>query len=113
MAKTWLNDLNEGDIFWKGNTSSGVLKFQHCGDAHNPNFRMSRIKAKILDSPQCSGQINDFEPELFVTQYVYDNYDEAAEEVKKTLRSKIAECIKTIKQQQEYLDNLNSVLRKL
>ena len=113
MAKTWLNDLNEGDIFWKGNTSSGVLKFQHCGDAHNPNFKMSRIKAKILDSPQCFGEMNGFESELFVNQYVYDNYNEAADEVKKSLTRKIAECIKTIEQQREYLDDLNSVLRKL
>ena len=113
MAKTWLNDLNEGDIFWKGDISSGVMKMQHCGDAHNPNFKMSRIKVKILDSPQCSGQINNFEPELFVTQYVYDNYDEAAEEVKKTLRSKIDECIKTIKQQQEYLGELTVLFNKL
>ena len=113
MAKTWLNDLNEGDIFWKGNTSSGVLKFQHCGDAHNPNFKMSRIKAKILDSPQCFGEMNGYDSELFVNQYVYDNYNEAADEVKKSLTNKIAECIKTIEQQREYLDDLNSVLRKL
>lgn len=113
MAKTWLNDLKEGDIFWKGNASSGVLKLQHCGSAHNPNFKMHRIKAKILDSPQCFGEMNGFKPELFVNQYVYDNYDEAADEVKKNLKSKIAECNKIIKQQRKYINDLNSVLRKL
>ena len=113
MAKTWLNDLKEGDIFWTGNISSGVLKLQHCGDAHNPNFKMSRIKAKILDSPQCFGQMNGFESELFVNQYVYDNFDEAADELRNDITSKIDECTKTIEQQKEYLDALNYMLRKL
>ena len=79
--KVWLNDLKEGDIFYLPSTIlQNVLKCEHLGDAHNMNFRMSRIKFKILEG--CDKDINEVlgeDNELFVNQYVYTDYDSAHE----------------------------------
>jgi asparagine synthetase A len=90
--KVWLNNLKEGDIFYHI-ILDNVYKCEHLGDAHNMNFKMSRIKYKILDNDNILfnenllGHIH----EAFVNQYVYDNYDEAEEanidELKKELKS--------------------------
>ena len=43
--KVWLNDLKEGDIFYFPSTIlMETLKCKHLGDAHNMNYKMSRIK---------------------------------------------------------------------
>ena len=91
--KVWLNDLKEGDIFyWPSTILQNVLKCEHLGDAHNMNFRMSRIKFKILEG--CDKDINEVlgeDNELFVNQYVYTDYDSAHEvlidKLKKELES--------------------------
>ena len=46
--KVWLNDLKEGDIFYHI-MMNRIYKCKHLGDAHNMNFRMSRIKFEIID----------------------------------------------------------------
>jgi len=89
--KVWLNNLKEGDIFYHILLDK-VYKCKHLGDAHNMNFKMSRIKFEILDNDiifneNLLGNIH----EAFVNQYVYDDY-ESAEEVcidglKKELKS--------------------------
>jgi len=75
--KVWLNDLKEGDIFYHI-ILNNVCKCKHLGDAHNMNFKMSRIKFAIIENSnnflvELGGQIH----EAFVNQYVYDNYEEA------------------------------------
>lgn len=75
--KVWLNDLKEGDIFYHI-ILNNVCKCKHLGDAHNMNFKMSRIKFVIIENSnnflvELGGQIH----EAFVNQYVYDNYEEA------------------------------------
>jgi len=89
--KVWLNDLNEGDIFYHI-LLDNVYKCKHLGDAHNMNFKMSRIKFEILDkniifNENLLGNIH----EAFVNQYVYDDYESAKEacidDLKKELKS--------------------------
>jgi len=90
--KVWLNNLKAGDIFYHIILDS-VYKCEHLGDAHNMNFKMSRIKYKIIDNDNILfnenllGSIH----EAFVNQYVYDNYDEAEEaniaDLKKEIKS--------------------------
>ncbi len=74
--KVWLNDLKEGDIFYHI-VLNNVCKCKHLGNAHNMNFKMSRIKFNIIENSnflvELGGQIH----EAFVNQYVYDNYEEA------------------------------------
>ena len=90
--KVWLNNLKEGDIFYHI-IWDNVYKCEHLGDAHNMNFKMSRIKYKILDNDTILFNENLLGPihEAFVNQYVYDNYDEAEEaninELKKELKN--------------------------
>ena len=89
--KVWLNDLKEGDIFYHI-LLDHVYKCKHLGDAHNMNFKMSRIKFEILDkdiifNENILGNIH----EAFVNQYVYDDYESAEEAcidgLKKELKS--------------------------
>ena len=75
--KVWLNNLKEGDIFYHILLDK-VYKCKHLGDAHNMNFKMSRIKFEILDNDiifneNLLGNIH----EAFVNQYVYDDYESA------------------------------------
>ena len=89
--KVWLNDLKEGDIFYHI-LLDRVCKCKHLGDAHNMNFRMSRIKFEIIDNDNIFnenllGNIH----EAFVNQYVYDDYESAEEacidDLKKELKN--------------------------
>ena len=89
--KVWLNNLKEGDIFYHI-LLDRVCKCKHLGDAHNMNFKMSRIKFEILDkniifNENLLGNIH----EAFVNQYVYDDYESAKEacidDLKKELKS--------------------------
>ena len=89
--KVWLNNLKEGDIFYHILLDK-VYKCKHLGDAHNMNFKMSRIKFEILDkdtifNENLLGNIH----EAFVNQYVYDDYESAEEacidDLKKELKS--------------------------
>lgn len=89
--KVWLNDLKEGDIFYHIILDK-VYKCEHLGDANNMNFRMSRIKFKILDDNELFNEdlLGDTH-EAFVNQYVYDDYESAEEacinDLKKELKS--------------------------
>lgn len=74
--KIWLNNLKEGDIFYHIMLNH-VYKCKHCGDANNPNFRMSRVKFEILDENDMLKELFGTEHEAFVNQYVYDDYEEA------------------------------------
>lgn len=98
--KVWLNDLKEGDIFYHI-LLDRVCKCEHLGDAHNMNFRMSRIKFKVLDDNELFNEdlLGDTH-EAFVNQYVYDDYESAKEacidDLKKELKS-IKESIVSLK----------------
>ena len=89
--KVWLNDLNEGDIFYHI-LLDNVYKCKHLGNAYNMNFKMPRIKFEILDdetifNEDLLGNVH----EAFVNQYVYDDYESAEEacidNLKKELKS--------------------------
>jgi hypothetical protein len=77
--KVWLNDLKEGDIFYFPSTIlMETLKCKHLGDAHNMNYKMSRIKYKILEG--CDNNLKEIignNNELFVNQYVFTDYESA------------------------------------
>ena len=104
--KVWLNDLKEGDIFYHI-IFDKVYKCKHLGDAHNMNFKMSRIKFEILDD----GYIY----EAFVNQYVYDDYESAEEayidDLKKELKS-IKESIVSHKTEIENLEIREQTLKE-
>lgn len=74
--KVWLNDLKEGDIFYHI-ILCNVCKCKHLGDAHNMNFKMSRIKFAIIEHGDMIIALGGEIHEAFVNQYVYDNYEEA------------------------------------
>ena len=92
--KVWLNDLKEGDIFYLPSTVLGeVLKCEHLGDAHNMNYRMSRIKYKVLEgyNDNIKEALGDTS-ELFVNQYVYTDYDTANEALIEELKKELDIC---------------------
>ncbi len=97
--KVWLNDLKEGDIFYNIILNK-VYKCEHLGDAHNMNFRMSRIKFKILDKDKLFNEnlLGDIH-EAFVNQYVYDDYESA----QINCIQKLKDELKTIK---DYKDSI-------
>ena len=104
--KVWLNDLKKGDIFYHI-IFDNVYKCKHLGDAHNMNFRMSRIKFEILD--------DSYIYETFVNQYVYDDYESAEEayidDLKKELKS-IKESIVSHKTEIENLEIREQTLKE-
>lgn len=84
--KVWLNDLKEGDIFYFI-IRHNIYKCEHLGDAHNMNYKMSRIKYKILENNNL-----DYlgERETFVNQYVYDDYTSAIEGIIEIIKEDIS-----------------------
>lgn len=109
--KIWLNDLKEGDEFYHIILDE-VYKCKHLGGANNPNYRMKRIKFRILDDSDLVKILNKAfgeEREAFVNQYVYDNLEEAREELIKSLRKKIEDI--QIKKNR-YADEINRLERE-
>ena len=109
--KIWLNDLKEGDEFYHIIIDE-VYKCKHLGDAHNINFRMPRIKFRILDDTDLVKILNKAfgeEREAFVNQYVYDNFDEAEAELRKQIQNDL-EYVLT--QQIVYKNELESLKEK-
>ena len=113
--KVWLNDLKEGDKFYHI-LLDNVYRCEHLGDAHNMNFRMSRIKFRVLDKDilfnnETLGDIH----EAFVNQYVYDDYESAKEAcidgLKKELKS-IKESIVSHKTAIVNLETREQTLKK-
>ena len=108
--KVWLNDLKEGDIFYHI-ILNNVYKCKHLGDAHNMNFKMSRIKFEILDEDT---MLNDIQ-EAFVNQYIYDDYESAQEacidNLKKELKS-IKESIVSHKAEIANLETREQTLKE-
>lgn len=113
--KVWLNNLKEGDIFYHILLDK-VYKCKHLGDAHNMNFKMSRIKFEILDkdtifNENLLGNIH----EAFVNQYVYDDYESAEEacinDLKKELKS-IKESIVSHKTEIANLETREQTLKE-
>lgn len=114
--KVWLNDLKEGDIFYHI-LLDNVYKCKHLGDAHNMNFKMSKIKFEILDkdilfNENLLGNIH----EAFVNQYVYTDYESAKEayidDLKKELKN-IKESIVRHKTAIENLETREQILKKI
>ena len=122
--KIWLNDLKEGDIFYHILLDK-VYKCEHLGDAHNTNFKMSRIKFKILDIDVNNVNISDeclFTDiqEAFVNQYVYDDYESAKEDCINNIgininniKNKISDLEKTIEEYKLTIKNLEKNKQKL
>ena len=114
--KIWLNNLKEGDIFYHI-ILHNIYKCRHLGDAHNMNFRMSRIKFEILDkdiifNENLLGNIH----EAFVNQYVYDNYESAVEALKEELHKDLEFTLKSIilkKREVEDLEHEAKEIKKL
>lgn len=112
--KIWLDNLKEGDEFWTSHPSMGVYKCLHCGSANNPDYKMPRIKVKVLEAPHISLPLDVFDnSEMFVNTDVYDNYNEASSELKATLNTQIMTLQKHISEMQETLLSHESLLRKL
>ena len=106
--KVWLNELKEGDTFYFPSTIlCSVLKCEHLGDAHNMNYKMSRIKFRILEGcPQSIGEIFKDTQELFVNQYVYDNYESAYTELIKKLTKELETTETSILDHKNLINNL-------
>lgn len=83
-----------------------IYKCKHLGNAHNMNFRMSRIKFEIIDDNTIWGDTH----EAFVNQYVYDDYESALDELKKEIDNDIHNLECTIK---ETIDDLKSKIKRL
>ena len=112
--KVWLNDLKEGDIFYHI-MMNRIYKCKHLGDAHNMNFKMSRIKYEIIDGDNTKLLFDLFgdDHEAFVNQYVYDDYESAFEEVKKELDTEINNLECTIEKYKETIDDLALRIKRL
>ena len=104
--KVWLNNLKEGDIFYHI-LFDKVYKCKHLGDAHNMNFRMSRIKYEILDNETIFNEdLLDNVHEAFVNQYVYDNKEEAINELLIKLKNEINSDVLQIAFKQSQINDL-------
>ena len=112
--KVWLNNLKEGDIFYHI-MMNRIYKCKHLGDAHNMNFKMSRIKYEIIDGDNTKLLFDLFgdDHEAFVNQYVYDDYESAFEEVKKELDTEINNLECTIEKYKETIDDLALRIKRL
>lgn len=112
--KVWLNDLKEGDIFYHI-MMNRIYKCKHLGDAHNMNFRMSRIKFEIIDDDNTKLLFDIWgdEHEAFVNQYVYDDYESALNELKKEIDDEIHNLECTIEKYKEAIDDLESKIKRL
>ena len=112
--KIWLNNLKEGDIFYHI-MMNHIYKCKHLGDAHNMNFRMSRIKYEIIDGDNTKLLFDIFgdDHEAFVNQYVYDDYESALEELKKELDTEINNLECTIEKYKETIDDLTLRIKRL
>jgi len=112
--KVWLNDLKEGDIFYHI-MMNHIYKCKHLGDAHNMNFKMSRIKYKIIDGDNTKLLFDIFgdDHEAFVNQYVYDDYESALEELKKEIVDEIDNLECTIEKYKKTIDNLELQIKRL
>lgn len=111
--KVWLNNLKEGDIFYHI-LLDNVYKCKHLGDAHNMNFRMSRIKFKVLDDNELFnedllGNIH----EAFVNQYVYDDYESAEEACIDNLKKELKGIKESIVSHKAVIVNLETREQKL
>ena len=112
--KVWLNDLKEGDIFYHIMMNC-IYKCKHLGDTHNMNFRMPRIKFKIIDGDNTKLLFDMWENdyEAFVNQYVYDDYESALDELKKEMDNEIHNLECTIEKYKETIDDLESKIKRL
>ena len=111
--KIWLNDLKKGDIFYHILLDK-VYKCKHLGDAHNMNFKMSRIKYEIIDkdiifNENLLGNIH----EAFVNQYVYDDYESAVEALREKLQQDLDITIKSIVMHKQELDDLEKAEKRI
>lgn len=111
--KVWLNDLKEGDIFYHI-LLDRVCKCKHLGDAHNMNFKMSRIKFEILDdetifNEDLLGNVH----EAFVNQYVYDNYEDAQNACIEEIKIEIKNTEKSILKYKTAIANLEAMEQSL
>ena len=112
--KVWLNDLKEGDIFYHI-MMYHIYKCKHLGDAHNMNFRMPRIKFEIIEGDYNKLLFDIFgdNHEVFVNQYVYDDYESALEELKKEIVDEIDNLECTIEKYKKTIDDLESQIKRL
>ena len=112
--KVWLNNLKEGDEFYHI-VMHHIYKCKHLGDAHNMNFKMSRIKYKIIDGDNTKLLFDIFgdDHEAFVNQYVYDDYESALEELKNEIDKDISNVEYTIKKYKNEIESLESKLEHL
>jgi hypothetical protein len=110
--KVWLNNLKEGDIFYHV-LLDRVCKCKHLGNAHNMNFKMSRIKFEILDdetifNEDLLGNIH----EAFVNQYVYDDYESAEEAYIDDLKKELKSIKESIVSHKTEIENLEILIRE-
>ena len=106
--KVWLNDLKEGDIFYHI-LLDNVYKCKHLGDAHNMNFKMSRIKFEILDKDIMFNDIH----EAFVNQYVYDDYEDAKNACIEEIKDEIKNTEESILKYKTAIANLEAMEQSL
>lgn len=110
--KVWLNDLKEGDIFYHI-LLDNIYKCKHLGNANNMNFKMSRIKFKILDEHIINKDILGNVHEAFVNQYVYTDYESAFKELKEKLNNDLESTLNLIFDKKSKLDNLERKAKHL
>lgn len=111
--KVWLNNLKKGDIFYHI-LLDRVCKCKHLGDAHNMNFKMSRIKFEILDdetifNEDLLGNVH----EAFVNQYVYDNYEDAKDACIEEIKTEIKNTEESILKYKIAITNLEAMEQSL
>lgn len=111
--KIWLNDLKEGSEFYHIFFDK-VYRCKHLGHASNTNYRMPRIKFKVLDYDELFKEdLFGNEHEAFVNQYVYDNKEEAIKSLIEQLTKKINDNKFKIEQYKLNICDLESNIKLL
>ena len=119
--KVWINDLKKGDVFWVIDHmyTYNLIKCEHLGPSESLEYRMPRIKYKVLEYLFENTNNISSEGELFINQYVYTELDSEAmndfykvlNDDKKYYMSKIKLHAREIANAENEINKINNTLK--
>lgn len=106
--KKWLNDLQEGDIFYFASIN-GVYKCVHCGIEITTVTRVPQVKYKII----FGSALNDITFLMLSNTWVYDNFAEARDESIRLVKERLDKVNEKIEDLYTYKNDYESKLKEI